>query len=140
MRFMGAGADGQGANMLGQILMRVRDELMGRIDPSEDFICYNTPSDYFAQRNGKVCAQGQKFTPIQTQPQTSIKPSKPSRPSTASTPSYQPSTNSSELEQSLYQLKDSLNELKNKLRPTSYIVPQETYLGGVGSKEKPHLI
>jgi N-glycosidase YbiA len=58
--FYGAGADGNGQNLLGQILMRVRDELQGTIDSSEDFICYVTPADYFNHTHGKVCAQGTK--------------------------------------------------------------------------------
>lgn len=56
--FYGAGLKGKGQNLLGQILMRVRDELVGNVDPNEDFICYLNADDYFNKENGKVCIAG----------------------------------------------------------------------------------
>ncbi len=88
--FYGAGADGKGRNVLGQILMRVRAELQGVVDPGDDFICYPNAADYFAGSNGEVCTAG-----IVTRPQTEQR--------------MQPQE--SELEKKLTTLKSALNNL-----------------------------
>ncbi len=134
--FWGAGKQYQGKNMLGQILMRVRDELQGKkgIKPIHEFICYNNPSDYFAQRNGKVCAKGREFIPTQAPTHTTSttwgqQPSAPDYPPVQDEPSVQseplfyayqqvaqsPPKKSSELERLLYRLQDSLQNLRRLL-------------------------
>lgn len=57
-KFWGAGGNYQGANMLGQVLMRVRSELLEEIDLDEEYIFYATPAEYFNKKNKKVVAQG----------------------------------------------------------------------------------
>ena len=49
--FWGAGADYQGQNQLGQALMRIRDELRGKVNPGASYSYYTTPQDYFSNSN-----------------------------------------------------------------------------------------
>lgn len=62
-KFWGAGADYQGENQLGQILMRIRAELRGEIDPGTPYTYYTTPQDYFSQTNPKTSAPSYEELP-----------------------------------------------------------------------------
>jgi N-glycosidase YbiA len=76
--FYGAGSNGKGRNLLGQILMRIRNELAGKIDPNEDFICYANPDDYFNKKNGEVCVKGSVGPKkiVQKKPKKLVKPTR----------------------------------------------------------------
>lgn len=52
--FWGAGAQGEGTNLLGQVLMRVRAELLGLANEDDDFIWYKNYKDYRNQENGNI--------------------------------------------------------------------------------------
>lgn len=106
--FYGAGENGMGQNLLGQILMRVRDELSGKIDPDEDFICYEKPTDYFKKQNEKVCAQG-------TAPSRSAKKLYEKKPIEPKKVRKHVQQKGSELELQLNLLRTELHELLNKI-------------------------
>lgn len=54
--FWGAGAQGEGTNLLGQVLMRIRDEIAGKAAESDDFVWYENYRNYHDQQNGKLFA------------------------------------------------------------------------------------
>ncbi len=93
--FFGAGANYDGANHLGQILMQVRDELRG--EPKSNY--QPQPASHYLQKAQQPCTPQRPQTPIQSIPQQDV-------------------SIENELSESLYKLQQALERLAFFLQPT----------------------